>query len=72
MKDSVVNKAQHTSNQMGRVLKLSNIHLQSSKARALRIRSLASSTAIETGESIADIESKLRKINPQSYRIKLR
>jgi len=72
MKDSVVNKAQHTSSQMGRVLKLSNIHLQSSKARALRIRSLASSTAIETGESIADIESKLRKINPQSYRIKLR
>jgi hypothetical protein len=40
-------------------------------ARAMRIRSIASSTAIETRESISDIESKIRHKRSIGYRVKL-
>lgn len=40
-------------------------------ARAMRIRSIASSTAIETRESISHIESKLKHKKPTGYRVKL-
>jgi hypothetical protein len=55
----------------GKTLKLSNVHLRSSKARELRIRSLASSTAIETGESITAIETKLHNLGTSGYRLTL-
>lgn len=47
----------------GKSLAKSNIHLRSEKALSMRIRSVASSTAIETGEAIENIEAKLRKGN---------
>jgi len=40
-------------------------------AKKMRIRSIASSTAIETGESVESIESKLRKNNFSHYHVKL-
>jgi len=54
-----------------RPLKSTNAHLCSPTARALRIRSVASSTAIETGQAISVIEAKLKKLETSSYHIKL-
>jgi hypothetical protein len=49
-----------------------NPHLQDAeKARRNRVRSLASSTAIETGEPIPVIEEKLNRRNSARYRIAL-
>jgi len=72
MTNSVPKQDNCASSKPGKALKFSNIHLQSSKASALHIRSIASSTAIGTGGSIAAIESKLQKMSPQTYRVKLR
>lgn len=55
----------------GRSLSESNVHLRSENARSLRIRSVASSTAIETGETIKSIEAKLRKGNFSKHRLTL-
>lgn len=53
-------------------LRKSNRHLHSSKnTRELLIRSIASSTAIETGESIRDIEVKLNRQHSVVNRVKL-
>lgn len=50
----------------------SNRHLRSSKkTRELLVRSLASSTAIETGESIHEIEVKLNRQHSAKNRVKL-
>jgi len=54
-----------------RSLKSSNAHLCSATARALRIRSVASSTAIETGQAISVIEARLKKLETSGYHIKL-
>ena len=43
----------------------------SDKAQRLITRSIASSTAIETGESIAVIEQKINRLRSKSFRIKL-
>lgn len=53
-------------------LSQSNRHLKD-KARAapLVIRSIASSTAIETGESISKIEAKLKRLRSAVNRVKL-
>ena len=40
-------------------------------AKKMRIRSIASSTAIETGESIKKIESKILNQKPSGYSVKL-
>jgi len=53
-----------------RSLKSTNAHLCSSSARALRIRSVASSTAIETGQAISVIEARLKKLKTNRYHIK--
>jgi hypothetical protein len=53
-------------------LRKSNRHLRSSKnTRELLVRSIASSTAIETGESIRDIEVKLNRQHSVVNRVKL-
>ncbi len=44
---------------------------EQSIAKKMRIRSIASSTAIETGASIASIESKLRENKFSRYQVKL-
>jgi len=41
------------------------------KAQRLITRSIASSTAIETGESIAVIEQKINRLRSKPFRIKL-
>ncbi len=41
------------------------------KAKKLLLRSVASSTAIETGESISEIEEKLNRSRSLSNRVKL-
>jgi len=40
-------------------------------ARKMRIRSIASSTAIETGESIEKIEAKLQSFSNKKHHVKL-
>lgn len=54
-------------------LKSANTHLQDSlKAKKMRVRSIASSTAIETREPIKTIEDKLNHpVVPSRYRAKL-
>ncbi|KAA3639829.1 MAG: hypothetical protein DWP95_09670 [Proteobacteria bacterium] len=53
-------------------LKNANIHLRKpATARKMRVRSIASSTAIETGESIAKIEAKLKTNRRSKHRVKL-
>lgn len=52
-------------------LKATNVHLRSATASALRIRSVASSTAIETAQAISVIEAKLKKIGTSAYHVKL-
>jgi hypothetical protein len=53
-------------------LRNSNRHLRSSKnMRELLTRSIASSTAIETGESIQKIELKLNRQHSVTSRVKL-
>lgn len=49
-------------------LKAKNRYLKASKARQMRIRSLASSTAIETRESVSSIEAKLNRPKRSSRR----
>lgn len=44
---------------------------QNEIARKMRVRSIASSTAIETGESIESIESKLKRLNASPRRVTL-
>lgn len=44
---------------------------QTELARKMRARSIASSTAIETGESIESIESKLKHLNSVPRRVSL-
>lgn len=54
-------------------LKQSNTYLRAddSSAHAMRIRSLASSTAIETGEAIKSLEEKLSKKQHSHYHVTL-
>jgi len=55
-----------------KALSQSNPHLkQANKARRNRVRCLASSTAIETGESIQRIEKKISHIRSAQSRVKL-
>jgi len=56
-----------------KTLKQTNIYLKANNAatRLMRIRSIASSTAIETGESIASIEKKLIAKKRSRYRVTL-
>ncbi|HZD51474.1 MAG TPA: hypothetical protein VE175_00370 [Woeseiaceae bacterium] len=56
-----------------KLLKSTNPYLRSAKANAriMRIRSIASSTAIETGESIKAIERKLTSKPPYRHRVTL-
>lgn len=56
----------------GKTLSETNPHLQDlEKARRRRLRSIASSTAIETGESIERIEEKILRLRASGNRIKL-
>ncbi len=49
-----------------------NHHLSNGKtAKRMRARSIASSTAIETGESIKQIEEKVIREQPAHYHVKL-
>ena len=53
-------------------LKSTNRHLKNAaKAKAQLVRSVASSTAIETGEPIEKIEAKLIRQRPLPTRVKL-
>lgn len=61
----------NSSSKTGKSLAESNAHLRSEKSYSMRIRSVASSTAIETGEAIEDIEAKLRKGNFSKHRLTL-
>lgn len=45
--------------------------MDSQIAKKMRMRSIASSTAIETGESIKSIESKILNQKPSHYSVKL-
>jgi hypothetical protein len=56
-----------------RTLKQANIHLRANNeaTRTMRVRSLASSTAIETGKPIATIEKELITKQHSRYRLKL-
>lgn len=55
-----------------KTLSKSHHYLQNkSKAKKLLIRSIASSTAIETGESITTIEAKINRPHSAGKRIKL-
>lgn len=55
----------------GKSLKASNVYLHSAKSSDFRVRSIASSTAIETGESIKKLESKIKKIRAKGYSVAL-
>ncbi len=49
-----------------------NPHLRDTEAaRRQRIRSIASSTAIETGESVQEIEKKIRRLESSPPRVTL-
>ena len=53
-------------------LSQTNPHLRDTEAAKRRlIRSIASSTAIETGESVQAIEEKLRRLESSPSRVKL-
>ena len=53
-------------------LSQTNPHLRDSEAAKRRlIRSIASSTVIETGESVQAIEDKLRRLESSPSRVKL-
>ena len=53
-------------------LSQSNRHLKNkAKAQKLMVRSIASSTAIETGEPISQIEAKLNRLRSAENRVKL-
>ncbi len=55
-----------------KTLSQTNPHLRASKkAQRYRVRSLASSTAIETGESISQIEEKINRLRRTQNRVKL-
>ncbi len=55
-----------------KALSQTNPHLRSGKkAQRYRIRSLASSTAIETGQPIAQIEEKINRLRRSQNRVKL-
>lgn len=45
--------------------------MDSQIAKKMRVRSIASSTAIETGKSIKSIESKILDRKPSHYSVKL-
>lgn len=50
----------------------SNPYLKdSARSRKMRVRSIASNTAIETGESISSIEAKLNRKDAARYRVTL-
>ena len=56
----------------GKKLSETNPHLRDpEKARRQRVRSVASSTAIETGELITEIEAKIKRLRARPRRIKL-
>lgn len=54
-------------------LKMTNPHLKAGKNQVqnMRIRGIASSTAIETGEAILEIENKLRTAKRSRHRVTL-
>ena len=54
-------------------LKMTNPHLKADKnqVQTMRIRGIASSTAIETGEAIIEIENKLRTTKRSRHRVTL-
>lgn len=55
-----------------KILSQSNRHLSNkATARKMRIRSLASNTAIETTESVKEIEAKLTHKRPARYHVTL-
>ncbi len=55
-----------------KALSQTNPHLKpGKKAQSYRVRSLASSTAIETGESISHIEEKINRLRRAQNRVKL-
>ncbi len=55
-----------------KTLSQTNPHLRDAeKAARQRIRSVASSTAIETGESVRDIEKKIRQLESLKPRVTL-
>ncbi len=55
-----------------KALSQTNPHLKpSERAQRYRVRSLASSTAIETGEPIAQIEEKINRLQRAQNRVKL-
>ncbi len=55
-----------------KILSQSNAHLQNlAQARRNRVRSLASSTAIETGKSIHKLEQKINHLYSEPSRVKL-
>lgn len=53
------------------LLKTNRYLKDSDKAQRLKTRSIASSTAIETGESIEVIEEKINRLRSSPLRIKL-
>ena len=53
------------------LLKTNRFLKDSDKARHLKIRSIASSTAIETGESIEIIEQKINRLHSTASRVTL-
>ena len=56
----------------GKTLSQVNPHLRDpEKAARQLIRSVASSTAIETGESVRDIEEKIRRLESRKPRVTL-
>ncbi|MCK4841652.1 MAG: hypothetical protein KAT04_07185 [Methylococcales bacterium] len=59
-------------NSSSKSLAHTNKHLQKGKeSKKMRVRSIASSTAIETGESIADIEAKINQQQNSHYSVTL-
>lgn len=53
------------------LLKTNRYLKDSDKAQRLKTRSIASSTAIETGESIEDIEEKIKRLHSSESRVGL-
>ena len=62
----------HNAAMKRKTLSQANPHLRDpEKAARQLIRSVASSTAIETGESVRDIEKKIRRLESQKPRVTL-
>ncbi len=53
------------------LLKTNRYLKDSDKAQQLKTRSIASSTAIETGEAIEVIEKKIKRLHSSEYRVGL-